>query len=104
MSEQEKKPPRRVTICTVKGFEEELKYLKQQPNQSFYIWNLIREDKRRKDEDKEIIKIVREAVQNISIQPPQPQKSFSSNTKEKMDASNFEPNKLKKSALSILTD
>lgn len=95
----EKKPPRRVTICTMKGFEEELKYLKKQPNQSFYVWSLIRENMKKENEDKEIIEIVRQAMQSISST-----RNTNNNAKEKMDTGSLEQNKLKKSALSILQD
>lgn len=93
----EKELPKRVTLCTMKEFEQEFWYLKKQPNQSFYVWNLIRQDLKKQIEDKEILEIVRQAMQTVSSEV-----NVNNNSKQKENVNNLEQDKLKKGAMSIL--
>ena len=56
-----------MSVSIPKGFEDEVAYLGKQPNKSQYIWNLIREDMKRQSEDNQILEIVRQAMQNITL-------------------------------------
>ena len=63
MANENKKTPRAVTLSVCKGFEEELNYLNQQPNKSYYVWNLIRQDIAKSKEDNQILDVVKSMLQ-----------------------------------------
>ena len=63
MANENKKTPRAVTLSVCKGFEEELNYLNQQPNKSYYVWNLIRQDLMQSKEDNQILDAVKSMLQ-----------------------------------------
>lgn len=93
----QKKTPKTVSVSVPKGFDEEVAYLGKQPNKSQYIWNLIREDMKRQSEDNQILEIVRQAMQNITLGT-----IVNNNSKEKQKVSNSQQDKRKKGAMSIL--
>lgn len=95
----QKKTPKTVSVSVPKGFDEEVAYLGKQPNKSQYIWNLIREDMKRQSEDNQILEIVRQAMQNITLGT-----IVNNNSKEKQKVSNSQQDKRKKGAMSILQD
>ena len=95
----QKKTPKTVSVSVPKGFDEEDAYLGKQPNKSQYIWNLIREDMKRQSEDNQILEIVRQAMQNITLGTV-----VNDNSKQKQKVSNFQEDKRKKGAMSILQD
>ena len=78
----QKKTPKTVSVSIPKGFEDEVAYLGKQPNKSQYIWNLIRED-----------------MQNITLGGV-----VNNNSKQKQKVNNFQEDKRKKGAMSILQD
>lgn len=63
MANENKKTPRAVTLSVCKGFEEEVAYLNQQPNKSYYVWNLIRQDLAKSKEDNQILDAVKSMLQ-----------------------------------------
>ena len=65
MANENKKTPRAVTLSVCKGFEEELNYLNQQPNKSYYVWNLIRQDLTQSKEDNQILDVVKSCCKVI---------------------------------------
>ena len=95
----QKKTPKTVSVSIPKGFEDEVAYLGKQPNKSQYIWNLIREDMKRQSEDNQILEIVRQAMQNITLGGV-----VNNNSKQKQKVNNFQEDKRKKGAMSILQD
>lgn len=88
-----------MSVSIPKGFEDEVAYLGKQPNKSQYIWNLIREDMKRQSEDSQILEIVRQAMQNITLGGV-----VNNNSKQKQKVNNFQEDKRKKGAMSILQD
>lgn len=88
-----------MSVSIPKGFEDEVAYLGKQPNKSQYIWNLIREDMKRQSEDNQILEIVRQAMQNITLGTV-----VNDNSKQKQKVNNFQEDKRKKGAMSILQD
>lgn len=94
-----KKIPKKVSLSVTKGYEREVAYLREQPNKSQYVWNLIRKDIEQQSTDNQILEIVKQAMSNVTlgIMPtPQPAQV------KKVD--NPSDSKRKKGALSILGD
>lgn len=92
-------PKKTVSISIPKGFEDEVAYLSEQPNKSQYIWGLVRDDMKRQSEDNQILEIVRQAMQNITLGA-----SVNNLSQQKTHVNNFSEDKRKKGALSILQD
>lgn len=97
MANENKKTPRAVTLSVCKGFEEEVAYLNQQPNKSYYVWNLIRQDLAKSKEDNQILDAVKSMLQGHLESSSNVRNNIQSN--KTVDNSSKEL--LKKSAMSL---
>lgn len=97
MANENKKTPRAVTLSVCKGFEEEVAYLNQQPNKSYYVWNLIRQDLAKSKEDNQILDAVKSMLQGHLESSSNVRNNNQSN--KTVDNSNKEL--LKKSAMAL---
>lgn len=96
--DDEEKIPKTVSLSVPKGYEKEVAYLGKQPNKSRYVWDLVKEDMERQSLDNQIIEIVRQAMQNVTVG------SNVNNSSEKTKVNNLGESIKKKGALSILQD
>lgn len=96
-NKKQKKTPKTVTLSASKGYEKEVAYLREQPNKSKYVWNLIRKDMEQQSTDDRILEIVHQAMTSITsgavVDNPQTQ---SKNANENVNSTR------KKGAMSIL--
>lgn len=96
MSEKKKT----LSLSIPKGYEKEVEFLKTQPNKSQYVWNLIRADMKRQDEDYQIVDMVRQMYQQVTTLSgglPTVQAQPTTNV------NNFSNDKKKKGAMSLLS-
>lgn len=99
---ENKKTPKTISLSVPKGYEVEFKHFSEQPNKSRYIWDLVRQDLKNKDENYQILEIVKNAMQNLT--PNQTQNQVNNSMKPSTAVNNFNNDKRKKSALNILQD
>lgn len=97
MANENKKTPRAVTLSVCKGFEEELNYLNQQPNKSYYVWNLIRQDLTQSKEDNQILDAVKSMLQGHL----ESSSNVRNNNQSNKTVDNSSKELLKKSAMSL---
>lgn len=97
MANENKKTPRAVTLSVCKGFEEELNYLNQQPNKSYYVWNLIRQDLAKSKEDNQILDAVKSMLQGHL----ESSSNVRNNNQSNKTVDNSSKELLKKSAMSL---
>ncbi len=97
MANENKKTPRAVTLSVCKGFEEEVAYLNQQPNKSYYVWNLIRQDLAKSKEDNQILDAVKSMLQGHL----ESSSNVRNNNQSNKTVDNSSKELLKKSAMSL---
>lgn len=97
MANENKKTPRAVTLSVCKGFEEEVAYLNQQPNKSYYVWNLIRQDLAKSKEDNQILDAVKSMLQGRL----ESSSNVRNNNQSNKTVDNSSKELLKKSAMSL---
>lgn len=85
------------------GYENEVNYFDSQPNKGVYVWELIRQDMKKKKEDEQIVDMVRNFLQ-FATSSSQFENIFNTNNNAKVSNNSKSTKDVskKKSASSIL--
>lgn len=95
-----RKTPKTLSLSVPKGYENEVSYVNQQPNKSRYIWDLVRQDMKQQSEDSQIIEVVRQAMQSLTLNNI----TLKTNDSPVKNINKSDELKRKKGALSILQE
>lgn len=91
------KTTKNVCLSIPKGYEKEVAHFNEQPNKSRYIWELVREDMQRTQQNDKILEIVRQAMNNTVCT-----NTNVNNFNEDKNVNNFNKNSRKKSVKNLL--
>lgn len=98
-----KKPRNTVTLSLSKGYEKEIEHFNEQANRSKYVWELIREDMKRQDRDKELLEMMKQTMSSLNGNERN-SVSVVQSVNTLQERNNSQRDKMKKGAMSFLQD